>query len=646
MTMRNVLGVVVIVLVTATTAAADPPDPAVVAAIKKIEPADYPSANTVTIVNDQHVVYQTDGKFTNTFHTVQMVLTPAGKQAAASRTLYYAKDAEKLEVLTAQVIKADGSVVPVPPADMKDTEQSGEMNIYDPNGRAIQVTVAGLAVGDAVDLTWKLERFAPTRENYFNDQFWFQATEPVLSATYLVDGPASMPLTTQIYHPERGSKITATKTKAGDRIRYTWKAKNAPQLIPESGMSFSMEIPTLVVTTDPSWKNFSKWWAELSEPKMKITDDLKAKVAELTKDAKTDDAKLKALYDFVAQDIRYRGLGVGPRTGYTPRSAHDTMTSRWGVCRDVSILLTAMLRETGIEAYPVLTNVGEPVRTKIAYDGFNHAIVAMPKAGGGWTYVDPTAKNNTAMLPGNEAEQDALVSTLKGEALGKIPAGNPAENLGHAKATTTIHADGSLTSKVVFETKGIFDLAIRGMVAMMSEKQQRAVVDQIIHGSLPDAQIVSYKTSNAMALYDPMTIEIEIEVPNAAPKTGDHRLLRTLVTSGALGLVESVLPQFLGGLDKRKFALDAQVTFQYDQTETVVLPPEMKIVALPNPAKSDTKVSSMTATCSNDKPTELKCHRSFALKTRFVDPLRYLELKSSLATLGKIARQPVIVEVK
>ena len=190
-------------------------------------------------------------------------------------------------------------------------------------------------------------------------------------------------------------------------------------------MDAMSEMPTLVVSTDPSWQHFSKWWADLNVDRIVATPELKAKVAELTKDAKTDDDKIKALYDFVSSDIRYRGLGVGPRTGYTPRTAQETFTSRWGVCRDVSILLTTMLRADGFDAYPVLTNVGGPVLPKIAYDGFNHAIVAMPKKGGGWTYLNPTAKNNHELLPGYEAEQNTLVSTRAGEPLGRIPAADP-----------------------------------------------------------------------------------------------------------------------------------------------------------------------------------------------------------------------------
>jgi len=618
-------------------------DPQILDALKKVKAKDYPSANAVTVLNDQAVVYQLDGQFSNTQHVARLVLTPTGKTEAASSSLYYAKDAEKMEVLAAQVIKPDGKVIPVDQKSIQDVEQSGEANIYDPNGRAMKVTFPNLQVGDVVDMTYKLTRLTPTRMNYFNDIFGFQSTEPMLEASYVADGPSSMPLTSQLYHAERGAKISETKSKVGDRMHYAWAVKNAPQLVPEAAMDFTTEVPMLVVTTDPSWQHFSQWWAKLTEPQLEATPEIKAKVKELTKNAKTDDDKIKALYDFVAQDIRYRGLGVGPRTGYTPRKAGETFTSRWGVCRDVSILLTSMLRESGIQAYPVLTNVGDPVLTKIAYDGFNHAIVALAQKDGSFTYIDPTAKNNTALLPGYEAEQNTLVSTLKGETLQAIPAIDPAANLGHATATTVIAADGSMTSKIKLETKGMFDLVVRSSAAMLSKDQQQEVLESVLHHALPDAELVSFNLTSALALFSPMEISVEIKVPNAAPKTGDYRLLRSVVTSGALGLVENVMPRLLGSDPSRKYGLDAHVTFQYDQDETITLPADAKVVALPNDAKAASKTSNLVASCQKADATTVKCHRSFVLKSRFIDPNQYKELRSALGSMSQVARQPVIL---
>ena len=133
-------------------------------------------------------------------------------------------------------------------------------------------------------------------------------------------------------------------------------------------------------------------------------------------------------------------------------------------------------------------------------------------------------------------------------------------------------------------------------------------------------------------------------MPNAAPKTGDYRLLRTLVTSGALGLVENALPQVLGAMPTRKYGLDAQVTFQYDQTETITLPADTKIVALPNAAKASNKVTPMTSSCTKKDATtiELQARRSSS-RAGYIDPTQYKTLRSSLASLALIARQPVIL---
>ncbi|MDB4954738.1 MAG: hypothetical protein JWO36_2307 [Myxococcales bacterium] len=640
--MRRVFSILVMLAAVAGPASADT-DARILDAIKKVKSTDYPSANTLTILTEQAVVYQPDGQFTNTQHDATLVLTTTGKSEVASHTLHYTKDAEKMEVVSAQVVKKDGSVVPVDKKDIQDVEESGDANIYDPQGRAIKITFAGIAVGDVVEVSSKLTRTLPTRVGYFNDATNFQSGEPALERTYAVDGPASLPLTVEIYHPDRGGKIEATKSKVGDRIHYKWTAKNVAQLVPEAAMDVTTEIPMVVVTTDPSWQHFSQWWAQLTESKLKVTPELKKKVADLTKDAKTEDEKIKALYDFVAQDIRYRGLGIGPRTGYTPRTANETFTSRWGVCRDVSILLTSMLREAGMEAYPVITNMGEPVLPKVAYDGFNHAIVAMPKKGGGWTFLDPTAKNNNSLLPGYEAEQTTLVATLKGEPLTATPALDPSANMGHAIATTMINADGSMTSKVKLETKGMFDLIVRTIAATMSTDQQKEMIESVLHFSLPDAQIVKLEMTSALALFSPMQIDLEIKVPNAVPKTGDFRLARTLVTSGALGLVENLLPKVLGSLPNRKFGLDAHVTFAYDQDETITLPADMKIIALPNDAKAVNKVSQVSSSCSRKDATTVTCHRSFQLKSRFIDTTQYKELRSSLASFGQIAHQPVIL---
>src|SRR5262249_59821785 len=112
--------------------------------------------------------------------------------------------------------------------------------------------------------------------------------------------------------------------------------------------------------------------------------------------------------------------------------------------------------------------------------------------------------------------------------------------------------------------------------------QGRESAERLIHAGLPDAELVDVKVSSALARWSPMKVAFPIKVPKAMLPAGDFRLLRTLVTSGALSFIENAIPQVVGGLPTRKYTLDAQMTFEYDADETVTLPAYTEGLALPN----------------------------------------------------------------
>jgi hypothetical protein len=106
-----------------------------------------------------------------------------------------------------------------------------------------------------------MTRLTPTRVGVFNDQFWFQGTEPVITARYLVDGPASRHCRRDL-SPERAEDHGHEDAGRRSSVRVERRAR-ATRLFPNRGWR-SRTVPALVVTTDPSWRSFSKWWAELS----------------------------------------------------------------------------------------------------------------------------------------------------------------------------------------------------------------------------------------------------------------------------------------------------------------------------------------------------------------------------------------------
>src|SRR6185436_13086710 len=80
--------------------------------------------------------------------------------------------------------------------------------------------------------------------------------------------------------------------------------------------------PDVMLSTFSSWDELGQWYAGLQKSQIELTPELKAKAESLTKDAKTDEEKIQAIYDFVAQEYRYVSLSFGVGR-YQPHAASD-----------------------------------------------------------------------------------------------------------------------------------------------------------------------------------------------------------------------------------------------------------------------------------------------------------------------------------
>ena len=67
----------------------------------------------------------------------------------------------------------------------------------------------------------------------------------------------------------------------------------------------------------------------------------------------SDEARVRAVYNFVVANTRYVGLEFGIH-GYKPYKVTQVLARRFGDCKDKASLLLALLREVGVEADLVL----------------------------------------------------------------------------------------------------------------------------------------------------------------------------------------------------------------------------------------------------------------------------------------------------
>ncbi|MFM2360966.1 MAG: hypothetical protein RLY16_2959, partial [Bacteroidota bacterium] len=76
---------------------------------------------------------------------------------------------------------------------------------------------------------------------------------------------------------------------------------------------------------------------------------IKNQVIEIIKNAKSDEQKVKAIYQWVQDNIRYIAFENGI-AGFRPEKAQDVLRKKYGDCKGMANLMTEMLRLIGLDA--------------------------------------------------------------------------------------------------------------------------------------------------------------------------------------------------------------------------------------------------------------------------------------------------------
>ncbi len=86
-----------------------------------------------------------------------------------------------------------------------------------------------------------------------------------------------------------------------------------------------------------------------------LSEGLKKTIDSLTSKTKTDEEKVKNIYYWVQKNIKYVAFedGLG---GFVPREANDIFEKKYGDCKDMASIITAMLNHAKLPGY--LTWIG------------------------------------------------------------------------------------------------------------------------------------------------------------------------------------------------------------------------------------------------------------------------------------------------
>ncbi len=264
-----------------------------------------------------------------------------------------------------------------------------------------------------VDFPLKGYRYLTEIEKHYKDikyftKIYFSSEYPTVKRTLKIEIPEWLDVELKEMNFEGYSiKKDVTTDAKGKSKTYTFTMENVPAMFDESNapgptyiyphilvLAKSYTYDNAVHPIFESTQDLYNWYKSLVDELKNDNSSIKTKVAELTANAKTDEEKIKNIYYWVQDNIRYIAFEDGI-AGFKPDEASNVFNKKYGDCKGMANLTKQMLVEAGFDAR--LTWIG----TKhIAYDYStpnlsvdNHMICTLFKDGK-TIFLDGTEKFN------------------------------------------------------------------------------------------------------------------------------------------------------------------------------------------------------------------------------------------------------------
>lgn len=596
----------------------------------------YPDADRILISNYQVSEYDREGLGTTVDDYYEKVLTEKGRRESRTLQFHFNTSYTKVEVPTLELIRPDGTVVPVDvEANSKVMTEPGQMqsNIYDPNQRVLQISIPDLRIGDIIHVVCRETTFKLRIRGVWTNFVTLQSDSPIHYYEYVVNAPAEFPLRSRIIKDEVKGAVTFNEEEKDGRIIYRWTARQVPQIFREPAMPpMYMAAQRLLVSTARDWEEISRWYWGISAPRLdKTTPEMKAKADELTAGKTTDIEKINAIFQFVSREIRYAGLTLEAEApGYEPHDVNITFEKRNGVCRDKAALLAAMLRLAGLEAYPVLFYSGPKKDAEVANSYFNHAITAVKMKDGSYLLMDPTNETTPEIFPSYLSNMSYLVATPEGETLRTslvIPAG---QNRMKIETAGSLDRNGVLAAASTLTFGGINDDMYRGAFSSWKPEQVRQFVTRQLLSVIPGASLTELKLlpEDLNDMDKPLQLVLKYSAGNFLIRNSGQALFPAPWIGSGFGAVNFVLDST--GLKERKYPMKLFSTCSVDETFSLEIPEELKPEVLPEFGRADSDIFEWNQRVELES-RKIAGHNYTAFKHTDITPAQYLGLKKALS---------------
>ncbi len=452
-----------------------------------------------------------------------------------------------------------------------------------------------------------------TEKKYFDSKYltsvYFHSFYPAKEKIIRIKVPDWLELDIREFNFE-GYKVLKQKTTEKNMTVYSFKLQNIPAIKNEDrSVGIAYQFPHLVLVAKSFQSDGKKekgfadvgdlynWYNYLYKKSNNRPEELRTKVTELTRGKATDIDKVKSIFYWVQDNIRYIAFEDG-LAGFIPAAAQDVFRSKYGDCKGMANLITEMLKLAGFDAY--MTWIGtrhipyDYTLPSLAVD--NHCISTVV-IGGKEYYLDGTEKyipfgDYAWRIQGKEV----LIGKGDKYEVKKVPLMD-IEKSKLLTQTTFELKDNLLKGHVKTTLTGEQRTRFHQYYHELANDDKKIVIRRFLEFGNKNLAVTNVKTSDLDNREIPVVVEGDIDLSNYII-TEDKEIYV------GIDFFPEDMRGIIPGSDRQQdYALSSGYVSQ-DETE-LFLPPGYKVTSLPAGIEEKTEDYAVSAAYSNKDNTIL-----------------------------------------
>ena len=488
-----------------------------------------------------------------------------------------------------------------------------------------------LKVGSIIEYKYSYDSSGGLLKGRFYSKFLFKETTPIYRKEIIIIMPDDKVL--NVY--ARGEEIQYKTEAFQDKHIHIWRADNIGLVKIESFMPSIGKITPFVAVSDiPSWAYLANWENNLIDDQLEIDAAIKAEIQKLTKGKDTEEEKVRAIHDYVSKKIHYLAL-THDVFGWKPNRATKVFKDQYGDCKDMAILIIAMLKEIGIDAYftilftrPLNMSV-EDIAIPIA----NHGIVYVPEIDGReGLFIDATAsKYNYGTLPYTDEGVMAIILKRPGYEIVHIPESRAEDNTRHV----ALHYNLQKDEQMAFDFSADYYGQYAGEMRYQASKDGwDEWVEQGLNMMIPGLASLKIRTENSEDLGKSFILHAEFTAPNPLKKTGSQQY-------GMSPVDKFKLVERYASTENRHNDIDLGYARSGSIEESFTIPEGFEVISMPEEVTIDNTF--VFYRCSYSLEGNIvKSKRRFSIKNAIVKKEEYPEFRENLIAIDKLDKRKVV----